>query len=361
MSGPDAAALLRELVGIASVSGDEARAVRRLVERMAQLGLAAHVDAAGNAVGVRERPDAAGAVSREIVLLGHIDTVPGAVAVREEHGVLYGRGTVDAKGPLVAFVVAAATADLPPGTRVVVIGAVEEECATSRGARHAAACYTPDWCIIGEPSGWDGVTLGYKGRLLVEVTLVRPNHHSAGRERGSAETAVDWWNALTAHAAAFNRDRPRLFDQLLPSLRAFHTANDGLDDRAVLTAGLRLPPDCDVDALLTAARGWAPAATLRAYAHEPAFQSDRRHDLARAFNRALRAAGATPRYKLKTGTSDMNVVGPLWGCPIVAYGPGDSALDHTPDEHLDLDHLRRAVAVLQGVLAYPAESTEANR
>jgi LysW-gamma-L-lysine carboxypeptidase len=46
----------------------------------------------------------------------------------------------------------------------------------------------------------------------------------------------------------------------------------------------------------------------------------------------------------------MNIVGPAWGCPIVAYGPGDSALDHTPDEHLDLAEYERAIDVLARVL-----------
>jgi LysW-gamma-L-lysine carboxypeptidase len=46
----------------------------------------------------------------------------------------------------------------------------------------------------------------------------------------------------------------------------------------------------------------------------------------------------------------MNVVAPAWGCPIVAYGPGDSALDHTPHEHLPLADYLRAVVVLEGVL-----------
>ncbi|RPI03454.1 MAG: acetyl-lysine deacetylase, partial [Zetaproteobacteria bacterium] len=46
----------------------------------------------------------------------------------------------------------------------------------------------------------------------------------------------------------------------------------------------------------------------------------------------------------------MNVVGPAWRCPIVAYGPGDSRLDHTPDEHLDLDEYRRAIAILTRTL-----------
>ena len=54
-----------------------------------------------------------------------------------------------------------------------------------------------------------------------------------------------------------------------------------------------------------------------------------------------------PGFVVKTGTSDMNVVAPVWQCPIVAYGPGDSALDHTPHEHLELDEYWTAVLVLE--------------
>ena len=46
----------------------------------------------------------------------------------------------------------------------------------------------------------------------------------------------------------------------------------------------------------------------------------------------------------------MNVVGPAWGCPIVAYGPGDSALDHTPDERVELAEYLLAIDVLRDVL-----------
>ena len=57
-----------------------------------------------------------------------------------------------------------------------------------------------------------------------------------------------------------------------------------------------------------------------------------------------------PRFILKTGTSDMNVVGPKWQCPVVAYGPGNSALDHTPDEHVSLTEYHKAIQILTGVL-----------
>ena len=140
------------------------------------------MDELSNAVGVRQNGSDE-EITREVVLLGHMDTVPGKIPVRIEDGILYGRGSVDAKGPLATFVMAAAQANLPLGTRLVVVGAVEEECATSKGARHIATQYKPDMCIIGEPSGWDAVTLGYKGRLLIHYRLDQAMSHTAGPEQ----------------------------------------------------------------------------------------------------------------------------------------------------------------------------------
>jgi len=250
-----------------------------------------------------------------------------------------------------AAVMAAAQAVVPPGTRLVVIGAVEEESATSKGARFAAAQYQPDYCIIGEPSGWDGVTLGYKGRILLDYLGTQPMSHTAGSERGVAETAVSWWNTIEAYVTQFNASRERLFDQLLPSLRSFHTDSDGLTNRAAVKVGIRLPPDFDIDAFLVMAKTAAGNANLHWYGYEPAYQSTRRTPLARAFNIALRQAKVRPRFKLKTGTSDMNVVGPLWNCPIVAYGPGDSSLDHTPEEHIVIDEYLQAIEILKAVIS----------
>ena len=72
----------------------------------------------------------------------------------------------------------------------------------------------------------------------------------------------------------------------------------------------------------------------------------------RSFLAGLRTVEASEKlgFVLKTGTSDMNVVGPVWQCPIVAYGPGDSSLDHTPNEHLPLDEYWKAVNVIEQTL-----------
>src|SRR3989454_4810725 len=163
--------LVRGLVGIPSVSCQEGEAVEWLVARMGERGFRVSVDDAGNAVGeIGDGPT-------HVVLLGHIDTVPGEIPVRIEGDELVGRGAVDAKGPLAAFV--AAATEPPPGVRVTVVGAVEEESPTSAGARYRATLEAPDWCVIGEPSGWDAVTVAYKGRLTLELSLSRDARHGA--------------------------------------------------------------------------------------------------------------------------------------------------------------------------------------
>ncbi len=345
MTGPGPAAFLEEFLRIPSPSGQEAAAAAWLVARMGELGFdKAWVDEAGSPVGV------VGDGERVLMLLGHIDTVPGEVPVRREGDRLYGRGAVDAKGPLAAFTLAAAATGAPPGWRVVVAGAVEEEAATARGARALAGAFQPAACVIGEPSGWDRLCVGYKGRLLVDYRLRRPLSHTAGPETGACEIAVEFWNAVAALAAHLNTGKRGVFEQLSPSLRAIRSASDGLTETVDARLGLRLPPWLPVAEAESRLGALAGEAELTFTGREEAFRAGKSNGLVRAFLAALREAGAEPGFVVKTGTSDMNVVGPVWGCPILAYGPGDSRLDHTPDEHTSVAELERAVGVLGRVI-----------
>lgn len=355
-----AVALLVEVVSIPSISRSERRCAEVLCCRMTEAGYRSHIDESGSVVGTlgSQHPDAA-----EIILLGHIDTVPGNVPVRIENGKLYGRGSVDAKGPLVAFTVAGTRIKLPAGVRLRVIGAVEEEIASSAGAHHAATMYRPMACIIGEPSGVDGITLGYKGRLLAELRITAADAHSAGPEKTAAEYACGAWLSIEAAARAVKPEATRVFDQLQARLRNISCSDDGLTCQAVLSVSFRLPPGmtaADVQRLsLSATRDLGTQHAWSFSAPELAIVSDRSNIVARALGGAIRAAGMTPRMKLKTGTADMNIVGPVWNCPIVAYGPGDSSLDHTPVEHMDLVEFLAAIKILVGALEAMAEELAA--
>jgi LysW-gamma-L-lysine carboxypeptidase len=352
----DARALLEGLLKIYSPSYQERDAVDYLVAWMNANGLRAYRDDAGNAIGILsplpmgEGQGVRGEGARDIVLLGHIDTHPGFIDVKRDGDVLYGRGAVDAKGPLCAFAAAAARAGAKDGWRIIVVGAVEEECPTSKGAHFAKTQYKPDFAIVGEPSGWDRVTLGYKGSLWLEYELTRDNAHSAGQARSANEEAVEFWLRVKNFADEFNAGKQKIFDKLDPTLRGMHSENDGLHESARLVIGLRLPLDITVAELEETILEMAGDAQIKFDTETPAYRADKNNALVRAFLAAIREGGGTPGFTLKTGTSDMNVVGPHWQCPIVTYGPGDSNLDHTPNEHIDLNEYDKAVEVLVRVL-----------
>ena len=343
----DEVAFLEQLVSIPSPTGEEGAVAAYLVGQMAALGFEAYRDEAGNAVGIIGDQ----AAERAIVLLGHMDTVPGHIPVQRQNGRLHGRGTVDAKGPLATFVLAAArAADSLDAVRVVVIGAVEEE-GNARGAHHLARTMSPPWCaIIGEPSEWDGITLGYKGVMSLEYRLAQPASHSAGQRLPAAEKAVGFWNQLAAHAEAVNDGAWGRFHTLDPTLRAFNTTSDGLNDSVTMQIAIRIPPGTVAADLKQRLSGWRDGAVLTFHANEPPYQAEKNTPPVRALLRSIRAAGGTPRFKLKTGTSDMNVVGPAWGCPLAAYGPGDSSLDHTPQEQIEIEEYLRSIEILAQAL-----------
>ena len=66
---------------------------------------------------------------------------------------------------------------LPPDVRLIVAGAVEEESASSKGARQIAKDFQADACVIGEPSSAAAITLGYKGRLLMDYQVTVDQGH----------------------------------------------------------------------------------------------------------------------------------------------------------------------------------------
>lgn len=336
--------LLYDLVSIPSPSGQEAEAVEHLVGWMADQGFEAEVDSSGSAVGVRGRGP------RDVVLLGHIDTVPGDLPVYMDGSKMYGRGTVDAKGPLAAFAAAAAGLDLPPGLRLVVIGATEEENHTSRGAYHARDRYDPCACLIGEPSGWDRITLGYRGRMTVDWSYRGPLAHSATPLPSPAQVAAEIWESLREGLEEANRGSETEFNRIRASLEEINGRIEGAYGRADMRLSLRLPPSAEAREVEEILRAQIIVGDLEILGLEEAFVAGKHNALVRSLLGAIRDAGSRPRFVHKTGSSDMNVVGPAWDCPIAAYGPGDSRLDHTPDEHIDLEEFRRSIKVLRRAL-----------
>jgi acetylornithine deacetylase len=231
----DAQALARDaaaLVEVPSVTGDERAALARLAELAEALGLRAdlhehdlatlraHPEHPGQeaprsalwGLTVTVAPRSASASAGRLAVCGHIDVVPeGTVPWRHgpwsgalEDGWLYGRGSVDMKGGLVAALhaVAAVARDGGAACEVVLVAVGSEE----DGGLGAFAALERDSafdaCLIPEPTGFD-VVCAQAGALTFEGVVPGVAAHAAHRLEGVS--AIDRY--LPVHTALADHER----------------------------------------------------------------------------------------------------------------------------------------------------------
>lgn len=342
-------ALLRRMVEIPSPSGDERELAECLARSLPDWGFDSHLDEVGNVISRRGNPNAP-----MIMLVGHLDTVPGQIPVWQEGSIVHGRGTVDAKGPLATMICAAAQADVSQA-QIVVAGVIEEE-TCGRGAHHLAETFQPDVGIVGEPNSWAGVGIGYKGRFMLRYDVSRSATHTASPEEKATEAAVAFWNRVTEHLAGYAPGQ-RVFDRPLATLVDI----SGTIEQASLTLSCRTPPGFDLETFELFLAEAGGDATLVIDDRTPAVLVDSAGLAVRALCAGIRSHGGRPKLKLKSGTADLNIVGPAWQVPMAVYGPGDSSLDHTDHEHIDLGEYATSIAVLGVALERMADELSRTR
>ena len=336
---PYAIGLLRSMLEIPSPSYEEARLAAHVASIMGQLGFTVQVDTAGNAMGELVRGE-----GPTVMLAGHLDTVPGEIEVRAEDNRLYGRGAVDAKSPLAAMICAAYNADRFRG-RLIVVGAVEEETSQSRGAVLIRETHErPDALIVGEPSGWDTVVVGYKGKLDLHYSVERPATHPSNPEPKASELAAESWLALlevlrpARGHTSFSTPGPTLVS--ISGNLVFAEAE----------LSIRTPLGYECAALVTALRERTPLGSLEVVNSVAACRVSRANPVVRALASGIRGHAVGPAFKAKSGTSDMNIFAEVWDVPMATYGPGDSRLDHGADEHVLISDYLRSINVLSDAL-----------
>ncbi|CQH62140.1 acetylornithine deacetylase [Halobacterium hubeiense] len=321
--------LLRDLVATPSVSGAESEAAGVLVDYFERHGREAWTDDAGN---VRAPGD------DSVLLTSHVDTVPGYIDVREENGKLWGRGSVDATGPLAAM----AAASVETGASFA--GVVEEE-TTSAGARHLVADRAePDAVVNGEPSGWDALTLGYRGLVAGTYEVATESGHSSRPEPNAVQLATAW----TERVRAAFPDDDTVFESVTVKPVSFDggLADDGTAVEATVEMQFRLPPGTTADDVYETVADCTERGSVTWTESIPPVMASPRTPVAGALRAGIREAGGDPTHLRKTGTSDANIYAGAWDCPVATYGPGDSNLDHAPDERIDLAAFDRGVEVL---------------
>ncbi len=330
---------LERLLRRYSPSGREGAAVTEFVRIARSLGYAARVDAAGNGIARR------GSGRPRVLFLGHIDTVDGEIPVRRTANHLAGRGAVDAKAALVAALLAGRDAAGRGELRVV--AAVGEE-TDSRGARHVIRGVRPDALIAGEPSGWDGLTIGYKGMVRIEATFRGSRSHASSPYLTSMDRALQWVG-LVRHFVA-ERSGPTPFHSLTMKVVGLSSALDRGVERAHISVDLRVPPGSATAEVVAALPGGTRGDSVVAPVRIEPLEVERSNPVVEALVAGIRAQGGRPTLWRKGGTSDLNLAVRAWAVPAAAYGPGDARLDHTDRERISRGELARSIAVLRAAI-----------
>lgn len=385
----EATAWLRRLVATPSVAPGEAAAQQLVAELARAAGLRATLHPCDEqlerdprfiptGLSYRDRPNVVvevpGGVGAPLVCNAHVDTVaPGEGWRRPPTGELvggrlYGLGACDTKASTVAALVAAACLlECDGPTPAFALHSVVDEEPGGNGTlallRALGDAAPRAWlAVVMEPTRLD-LTLGHRGMLWYRIDCVGRQAHGATAEGVNAiELAGEVALALRALNERFDAEpagaygRPRVNSGIVRGGEEVYTTPGrcrlevsaryapgerervaGALEQAVAATGvaveLELVGDCD--AAETAADDPAVAA-------------------ARAVLTAHRPDAADARLD---GTCDMRHYRHRLGVPSVVFGPGDLRLAHTVEEHVDVDDVLLAAAVL-AELAFqaPAEA-----
>lgn len=349
-----AADLLKEIVEHYSPTGHEAELSRHLLHRMKALGFKARIDPAGNIIGEF------GEGSPTILLCGHLDTVSGRRPVKLEGGRLYGRGAVDAKAPLAAMVAAASRLSKESFSgRLIVAGVVDEE-GEGRGAKQLVKDgVRADYAIFGEPSGVGQITIAYKGSLHLKVSVETETGHSSAPWLfdNAVERAFEVYGLLRAVGFPSER-RESKFYSLTSSLTKIvgGSSTSKVPSRCVFHVDFRVPPQIStlelfrkVELVVGEYMDSRQMVSVKAEALDSCepYEADTDSLLVRSISWAIRMVRGEPAaWVRKTGTGDMNLYGASVMIPVVTYGAGDSGLDHTSGEWVDLKEYEDSIKVL---------------
>ena len=330
-----------------------------LVDKCDDLGFNdIHTDEVGNVIATK------GSGSPKILFCGHMDTVPGRIRVRKEDDYLFGRGSSDAKGPLIAMLFAAASAQENGGT-VMFVGAVDEE-GNATGIKNLVKNKpNVDYAIFGEPSGIKQVTIAYKGRIAINLKI---------NVKNSAHASAPWLakNAIE-ESALFTREIKRSLeaDQEVKNKGMQLTATiteikGGLSHNVTpqecnSTLDIRIPVDmnCNMveEKISKVVNEIAEKQKVEAFYSiidetEP-FEANHNSSLVRSLTLSvLDIEKKRPMLIRKTGTGDMNVIGNQLKIPVVTFGPGDPHAAHTIDEKISITEYLRGIEILKRTIEH---------
>ncbi len=323
----------RALIDVDSTTGREQAAGEVVASSLERLGYTVERQMVGNGrFNVFARLD-----EPSVVFSTHFDCVPPFFPSEVRDGVLYGRGSCDAKGILASQVAASERLRREGERRVGLLFVVGEERGSDGAVTANAAARSSSFLINGEPTG-NRLGIATRGVLRLRLTASGRAAHSSIPEHG--ESAID-----------------KLIDTLV-RMRSLKWPSDAELGDTFYTVGLI---EGGVAPNVISPSAWAEVMFRIVGQADEVLRVARTLEPDVAIEEVLRV----PMVRLHTipgfpaevfpFTTDVPLLG-RWGTPLL-LGPGSILVAHTADEHVAIAELETAVeqyvALARACLAAP--------
>jgi len=361
--------LLKTMLETYSPSGQEKELSIFLQAELKKLRFNSRIDDVGNVIAE------SGEGPPTVMLCGHMDTVPGNLTIRINKQKMRGRGAVDAKSSLASMIIGASRVkDEFPG-KILLLAVVDEE-GSGTGMRHFIQTNSIeiDYAVLGEPSNTENIVIGYKGLLHLKLVCNTKAGHSAvpWRYDNAIDKAMEIWGLIKRGFPDSGQHKSR-FHSVTGCLTGIvgGEAINTVPSKCTLTIDVRIPPDLSSNQVLNEIRKKVESylndnpsvkIDLELVDQVEACLTNSDSILARSYSWAIRRIRKkNPVFLKKTGTSDMNSLALKVRIPMIAYGPGDSGLDHTDDEEIVVEDYLAAIEIHEEALKRLADLHKKSR
>lgn len=373
----------QRIVATPSLSGAEGDVAAIIVAELKKLAFDdVWTDGVGNIVGKIN-----GGGRRSVMLNGHMDVVDPGPADGWPHpaysgeivdGHLWGRGSVDMKGPVAAMIYGAACykkLGVEPAGDIFMTVAVSEEIG-GLGSQFLMRDFSADCAIVGEPSN-NQLRIGHRGRIELQVKFKGRSAHASAPHLGT--------NPHFAAAKFLQKldQLPLANDEILGSATIAPTlyttdqvSSNVIPSEAIVFLDWRNVPsetpshaiseleklaadcgECEVS-VTRQPRKTYPGPTQDFASIFPPFSTASDHALVKAVTPIIAEATGRPVtpdvWNFATDGGHIHAA----GIPTIGIGPGDDALAHTNQERIAIDDLILGSAIYGPMIGAMSDALE---
>jgi LysW-gamma-L-lysine carboxypeptidase len=248
---------------------------------------------------------------------------------------------------------------------VTFVGAVDEE-GNATGIKNLTSNKPDvDYAIFGEPSGTKQITIGYKGRIAINMKInVGDSAHASAPwlAKNAIEESALFVNEIKdkLESGQENKTKGMMLTATITEIKG-GLSHNVTPKECDSTLDIRIPVGTNCksveEKISKAVKEISEKRQVEAFYSiidetEP-FEAEHSSSLVRALTLGiLDVEKNRPTLIRKTGTGDMNVIGNKLNIPVVTYGPGDPHAAHTIDEKISIDEYLRGIEVLKRTIQH---------